>query len=131
MNVALTILAVMILAAQSVFADPSGLITIAWGYTNSLITPDLGFVITASTNLTVPLTNWPVIVCTSHTNCTTTNTSYYGTNCTEFRQKFQIQPGAMFFVCYASNFWGMSSNSNVCSTPPLPLPVFQTITRTN
>lgn len=110
------------------FATPSGLITLAWEYPSNLISPDLGFVITASTNLSAPLTNWPVIVCTGYTNCITTN--YDGANF-EFRQKFQMQPGAMFFVCYPSNFWGLGGTSNIASTPPLPVPVYQTITRTN
>jgi hypothetical protein len=129
MNIFLTILAALILAASPVFAGPpSGKVTLAWDYPSNAITPDLSFVITASTNLQAPTTNWNVVSSVSFSNCITTN--FDGVNF-EFRQQFQIKPGVMFFEGYASNFWGMSGSSNTASTPPLPIPIYQTITRTN
>ena len=44
-------------AASALVGPPSGLITLAWSYPSNLITPDLSFVITASTNLAVPITD--------------------------------------------------------------------------
>ena len=71
---------------------------------------------------------WFSVANPTASNCMT---GFDGTNY-RFATQFQIQPGQMYFTCYASNFWGLSTTSNVTSTPPLPIEVWPiSITRTN
>ena len=124
---ALALAALLCGAVTALAVLPSGQVTIAWFYPTNAVTPDLYFVITATNSFSGPLTNWPTVAVISATNSVA---SISGTNYL-FTAPFQMQPGQMFFTGYASNFWGMSSNSNVAQTPSLPLPLYQSITRTN
>lgn len=66
--------------------------------------PDL-FVLYHSTDLTVPLTNWPVYTTIPGTNRLFTIT---------------IEPGVHFFTMTASNFWGQSDFFPTVSLPGVP-----------
>lgn len=108
-------------------APPSGLVTLGWGYPSNSVSDDMSFVVVATNQLgSLP---WTPVANPMASNCVV---GYDGSNLLQYRAQFTIQPGQMFFSCYASNFWGLSMTSNIVSTPPLPIPVGQmSITRTN
>lgn len=106
--------AVTCLAAAALdLSPPSGNVVLSWSYPAESLSPDLTFRVYASTNLATPITNWACL-----TNIAGTNLS----------ASVKIQPGQMFFVMTASNFWGESLTSNVAATPKLPLPAGDTLT---
>lgn len=94
---------------QYVVAPPNGDITLEWNYPTNLLCTNLWFNIYGTTNLDLPVEQWPFI------------TNVVGTN---LFANLSVVPGANFFVMTASNFWGESSiTSNITSTPSLPLPM--------
>jgi hypothetical protein len=105
---------------------PSGQVMLCWSYPSNQLSDDMSFVIEATNNFgSLP---WTSVANPPAYNCLT---RFDGTNYW-FATLFQIQPGQMFFTCYASNFWGLSTTSNVASTPYLPVLVAPlSITRTN
>lgn len=107
---------------------PSGWISLAWDYPSNDLSADLSFVVVATNNLG-PFP-WPSIA--NPTAASSISPTYWDGSNFSFSVPVQIQPGAMFFACYASNFWGTSTMSTTASTPPLPLQVGPLgITRTN
>ena len=98
-SVNLTILLLCAIAGLALGAVPT-LITLAWDYTVSDITPDMIFKIYHSTD--VAATNWPLM----------TNVSPPALSV-----QLTILPGAHFFYATASNFWGESDPSNIAKTP--------------
>lgn len=84
------------------FAALNSKVKLIWDYPADQIT-NVTFNLHYSTNISVPLTNWPTL-----TNVSTTNVD------------LDTQPGAYFFYVTASNFWGESDPSNVASTPAAP-----------
>lgn len=73
------------------------------------------FYIYATTNLSLPMANWPVF-----TNLPAVITNAVATNypLVSFKVSFSLQPGVWFFVSTISNFWGVSPFSNSVGTPP-------------
>lgn len=102
-------------------------ITLAWDYPSNSISDDLSFVITATNQLSESLSNWIVAASVSATNSIMTN-SFDGTNFS-FKATFMMNPDKMFFTAYASNFWGMSTNSNILKLPPTPIPIYLDVKR--
>lgn len=95
-----------------------GAIHLAWDYpSNELVGVDASFIIRSSADITVPVTNWPVIYNDSWTNTIITN--FDGTNYT-FTIGYLVQPiEKRFYIATASNFWGESFFSNTSSTPAI------------
>lgn len=124
------IILILILIEPAEGAQPSGQIQLAWYYQSNLCTPDLKFKCYSTTNLSVAITNWPVLSVQSWTNCSPTN--YDGTNY-QMSYPVQVTPlGQRFFTVSAVNFWGESVTSNMAYTPPVALPPNNMgITRTN
>jgi hypothetical protein len=127
---------VLVIGATFTLMAASGWVTLGWGYPPYLLSPDLNFIISATTNLTTPFDQWTTLTNVNYTNCITTNVYMFNGNTNgwfEYRHKVKIEPGAMFFVCQASNFWGLTPTSDACSTPPLPVLISNSIsiTRTN
>jgi hypothetical protein len=89
-------------------------LTLAWDYPT--VDNTASFVISQTTNLSVPLTNWTQVTNIASTNC------QVGTS-QSFTNKVLVSPGQYFWTVQVSNFWGISSNSNIANTPPLPVPV--------
>ncbi len=83
----------------------TGNVRLEWDYPSNHLSTSLTFYIFGSTNMSIPMTNWPML-----TNVVGTNTSV----------RFTVAPiGEWYFVATASNFW-MSDFSNVVDAPPLP-----------
>jgi hypothetical protein len=83
-------------------------VTLYWDYPVS--TTNVTFVIKGSPVITTPLSNWTVkgVVMGNPSAPSPTNIT------------IALDPQEFFFVCQASNFWGLSNPSNVASTPPPP-----------
>jgi len=99
----LTVLGLVALVA--IAAPPSGKVTLVWDYPTNEMTTNLWFNLYHSTNITVPLANWPLM------------TNIVGTT---NLVKIQVVPGEHYFYVTASNWWAESPPSNVAATPPLP-----------
>jgi len=103
-------------------------ISLAWNYPSNSLSADLSFVLVA-TNQLGPLP-WMPIANPMASNCIVTN-SFDGAQFT-FSTPIQMTPGAMYFAVCASNLWGLSTTSNVATTPPAPIQVTALrITKTN
>lgn len=76
-----------------------------WTYPTNELSTNLTFYIYSHTNISVPLTNWPVL-----TNVVGTNLSV----------AFPINAQQRWFFMTASNWWAESLPSEVVGTPPLP-----------
>lgn len=96
----------LLLALSARAAPPLGEVVLEWEPQQPLST-NTSFVLRGSPVLIGSPTNWPVM----------TNVSGLSTSAV-----VRITPGQFFFVCQSSNLWGLSSPSNVASTPPLPVP---------
>lgn len=77
-------------------------VTFFWDYPTNELGADLTFKIYAHTNITVPGSNWPVVL------------QIVGTQTTAI---VTMTPGRQFFYVTASNMWGESGPSNVTNTP--------------
>jgi hypothetical protein len=78
-------------------------ITLYWDYPAAQAS-NCTFILRGTTNAASPATNWPIVATVpGYTN-----------------HQLTIQPGAYYFVCQASNLWGVSDPSNVASTPAPP-----------
>jgi len=80
-------------------------VTLAWDYPSNELSTNLVFKLYSTTNVALPMTNWPLVKTIVGTNLTT---------------PFPMQPGMRLFVMTASNFWGESTFSPVAATPPAP-----------
>ena len=78
-------------------------VTFHWDYAPAEVS-NTTFILRCTTNISTPFTNWPIV-----------QTVRGQTNC-----PLNIQPGAYFFICQASNLWGVSDPSNVVPTPAPP-----------
>ncbi len=102
-----------ITAAFGLIQSPRTVI-LEWDYPTNALSTNLTFVLRATNNPGVPLTNWPVI------------TNISGTNLT---WKLLVIPGQQFYVITASNIWGESDFSNVALTQPVATPPSNLIIR--
>ncbi len=106
---AIVIAAALLLAGLSAPAAtlPARNITLEWDYPPDQMVPSLSFYVYHTTNVTMNLTNWPVL------------TNFAGiTN----RVAVSVVPGEHYFFVTASNFWGFavqSVPSNIAGTPPV------------
>ena len=80
-------------------------VTLAWNYPTNQLSTNLTFKIYSSTNLTLPVTNWPLVQTVAGTNLSVT---------------MPIDGQQRWYVMTSSNWWGESSFSNVAGTEPLP-----------
>lgn len=80
-------------------------VPLTWTYPTNLLSTNLIFKVYSSTNVSVPVTNWPLTATVIGTN----------TNVV-----LPINAQQRFFVLTASNWWGESDFSNVAQTPPVP-----------
>jgi len=84
-------------------------VTLYWEYPASELT-NVTFIIRGSPTASVPWTNWTVrAVLPGNTN-----------NPTSTNLIVALVPQEYFFICQASNFWGLADPSNVASTPRPP-----------
>ena len=99
--------ALTVLAGPSlVVTPPNGHCRLAWSYDTNELSTNLTFNFYETTNVALPMSQWPML------------TNVAGTNLTV---DIDIVPGAHFFVMTASNFWGESDvSSPVVLTPTLP-----------
>lgn len=103
-----SLLALNLLLPAAVFAAPGNIRTnavLVWSYPTNELSTNLTFIIYSSTNLSTPLTNWPVLKVVAGTNLQTS---------------FPISQQQRWFVMTSSNWWGASDFSEVAATPPLP-----------
>lgn len=92
---------------------PDGHVVLSWDYDTNQLSTNLWFNFYETTNISTPLANWNVL-----TNVVGTNLSV----------EVVITPGQHFIVATSSNFWGESSiTSNMTVTPPLPVPINNTV----
>jgi hypothetical protein len=115
----LSVIVLSLFLGLSAEAQTNAQITLWWNEPANCLTPDAGFVIYTTPILGPPLSNWTVLTNLSVTNMVTTNLDATGTNAVLSLAQ-QIQIGQHFFVLQASNMWGLSTTSNVASTPPAP-----------
>lgn len=115
-------------SASALVTLPSGKLTLEWNYPSNN-DASISFYLLATNDISAPITNWPVLWSGSYSNTILTN-GFDGVAFTN-HVLVQIQPGQMFFVMYASNFWGVSTTSNIASTPPLNSQIYMSIHRTN
>ncbi|OHD27380.1 MAG: hypothetical protein A2Y38_01870 [Spirochaetes bacterium GWB1_59_5] len=103
------VLALLALAVVPVDAAPPGVlrtnVTLQCDYPAGELGTNLVFKIYSSTNLSVAVTNWPLLK-------TVVATSTHIT--------LPIDATQRFYVMTASNWWGETSFSNVAQTPPIP-----------
>lgn len=93
--------------------SPDGHVILSWDYDTNQLSTNLWFNFYETTNISTPLTNWNFL------------TSVVGTN---LSVEVVITPGQHFIVGTSSNFWGESSiTSNMTVTPPLPIPINNTV----
>lgn len=92
-----TTLAILLASIAFAFAGVKTNVTLVWDYPATELNTNLTFKLYSSTNITVPLTNWPVA----------TNVPGTITNVT-----LPIQPGMTFYFVTASNEFGESDPSN-------------------
>jgi hypothetical protein len=99
--------------------------TLSWTYTNT--TPPDAFVLSCTTNLATPLTNWTVLAvvpCPITATNVSTNQGLLLTNYTQTlvtNVTVQLPPAQWFFTCQASNQWGLSFFCpNLAATEPPP-----------
>ena len=113
---AVGIIGAVLLGVVSLFSqslNPSN-VSLAWNYPSNQDNT-LAFVLSQTTNLNVPFSNWTTAAVVAASNCSpyvTTNGQYCYTYDT------YLTAGAYFFVVQASNFWGLSATSNAALTPP-------------
>lgn len=104
MKTLIILLFFLLFITATLLADPLRTnVVLYWNYPAAEVS-NTTFIVRYTTNATIPKTNWPVSA-----------TVLGQTNCA-----LNIQPGAYFFVCQASNLWGVSDPSNVASTPAPP-----------
>jgi hypothetical protein len=115
-GIVIEILLFLAMACEADTNSTSTTVTLSWYEPSNLITPDASFILLQTTNLSVPLTNWTMMTLAA-TNCVTTNFDGTLQFCTN---TIPIVPGAYFFTMTFSNFWGVSTTSNIAMTPPLP-----------
>lgn len=85
---------------------PNGHIHLVWTYDTNELSTNLIFCVYGTTNISIPVEQWPMV-----TNVVGTNLSV----------ALDIIPGPNFFVMTTSNFWGESSiTSSIASTPSVP-----------
>lgn len=82
-------------------------VTLFWDYPP---TTNISFFIKGSPDATAPVSGWAVKAAVMGTTNAATPTTV----------TVDLAPQEYFFVCVASNFWGVSNPSNVASTPPPP-----------
>lgn len=104
---------ILLLSLLSLPAFGQGLlrsnVTLYWNYDPLLLT-NMSFYIKGSPDVTAPLGGWA----TKAAVVGTTNAA------TPTNATIALAPQAFYFVCQASNFWGLSDPSNIASTPPPP-----------
>lgn len=93
--------------ASILLANGGEFIAIHW--INPLMDTNNTYRMYHATNITLPLDQWPSIA-----------TMAGDRNALQL----EVNPGVHFFYMTASNFWGVSSNSNVVGTPEI-IPPFQ------
>jgi hypothetical protein len=99
-------------ALAGVVVGPTS-VTFAWNPQPGLDT-NASYNLYGSNNLTVPLSQWPLLSNIPAVTVSGTN-SWPTTNLTVV-----MTPSAFFFYLTASNFWGESGPSNVAGTPVVP-----------
>ena len=88
-------------------------VTLGWNYPVSELSLDLNFLVSQTTDLSTPFTNWTPLTNLASTNCAAATNG----GRVAFTNQFAMLPGRMFFAVQASNFWGLSPTSNVIGTP--------------
>jgi hypothetical protein len=101
---------VLMLSACGLLADSLRTnVTLIWNYDVTQLT-NTTFILRGTNQLGSAAASWPIMATvTGQTNRPT------ATNLV-----IDLQPQAFFFVCQASNLWGLSDPSNVASTPAPP-----------
>lgn len=84
-------------------------VTLYWDYDPLLLT-NMSFYVRGSPDVALPVSGWAVKAALIGTSNGPT-----ATNVT-----IPLAPQEYFFVCQASNFWGLSDPSNIASVPPPP-----------
>jgi hypothetical protein len=79
-------------------------ITFSWTFPTQHLSTNVLFKFYSSTNLTLPVTNWPLYATKIGTNTTVT---------------LPIDAQQRWFVLTASNWWGETDFSNVAGTQPI------------
>ena len=104
-----------------VVSPPNGHVRLNWNYDTNLLSTNLWFNWYETTNISTPTTNWMCftnVLSSSITNISGSNVSI----------SLDIVPGQHFFLGTASNFWGETSiTSTIAFTPPLPVPINDTV----
>lgn len=105
LNHAVGVVVVGVVCLCSMVAAPAlkTKVVFSWDYPTAELT-NTTFLVWHSTDIAIPLTNWTLVASVPGSNSVT----------------LQTVPGAHFYVCQASNLWGVSDFSNVVSTPPAP-----------
>lgn len=95
------VIGILMLCIAAVPTGPQSIV-LEWDYPAAEL-PGTTFYVRHAKDLTLPLTQWPVLA-------TSTNLSVVVT----------IDVGLHYFTCTASNFWGESDFSNTASVPTPP-----------
>lgn len=95
-------------------------VILAFDYPTNDLPAVYAFRIYASTNLSLPVSQWPLLTNCWLTNLVITNRSSDASTNVGLQISLPVQPGARWFVVTASNFWGESPFSNVTAAPALP-----------
>lgn len=84
-------------------------VTLAWDYPESELT-NVSFFIRGTNVLAPSAASWPVIAVVEGTSNLPTPTTV----------TIPLTPQSFFFVCQASNYWGLADPSNIAAVPSPP-----------
>lgn len=111
-------LALSMLLAETAFAPFRSTVIVEWQMPAGSVIPD-AYVLHATNDLSVPLTNWPVYTTFVEPLAGQSNVFLFALSVTN-RVTLPVTPGMMFYYLTSSNIWGETGPSQVAWTPPLP-----------